>query len=314
MSTIENYVQAGTRANTVRAYRLALQHFEVEWGGLLPASTESVARYLAQHAEMAAISTLRLRLAAIADWHQSHGFPDPTKSRLVRKVMRGIRTLHSTLPKQARPLELAQIATVTHWLGHVIALARTHGRRTDELRHTRDRALLLIGFWRGFRSDELARLQVEHIQAIAGQGMKCFLAQSKGDREARGRTFTTPALIELCPVDAYLAWIEVANLRHGPVFRAIDRWGNVSDVGLHINSLVPLLRKLFDAAGVPFPEQYSGHSLRRGFANWATANGWDIKTLMGYVGWRDVQSAMRYVESKDPFAQMRSHVSSSPGS
>ena len=68
---------------------------------------------------------------------------------------------------------------------------------------------------------------------------------------------------------------------------------------------VRLLRTIFDDAGLAFAMQYSGHSLRRGFANWATANGWDIKTLMEYVGWRDVHSAMRYVDTADPFAQHR---------
>lgn len=74
---------------------------------------------------------------------------------------------------------------------------------------------------------------------------------------------------------------------------------------MHINSLVPLLRAMFVEAGVPFAELYSGHSLRRGFANWATSSGWDLKTLMQYVGWRDVRSAMRYIESADPFAVLR---------
>jgi hypothetical protein len=33
--------------------------------------------------------------------------------------------------------------------------------------------------------------------------------------------------------------------------------------------------------------------VRCGFANWVTSNGWDLKTLMEYVGWKDVQWAMR---------------------
>jgi integrase len=109
----------------------------------------------------------------------------------------------------------------------------------------------------------------------------------------------------LARFEAYLAWTMLAGLTEGPVFRAVDRWGNVSDTALHINSLVPLLRSLFEAAGIAFAEQYSGHSLRRGFATWATSNGWNLKTLMEYIGWRDVQSAMRYVESADPFERMR---------
>lgn len=74
---------------------------------------------------------------------------------------------------------------------------------------------------------------------------------------------------------------------------------------MHINSFIPQLRSLFTDAGIDFAVPYSGLSLRHGFAQWATANGWDIKTLMEYVGWRNVQSALRYVEGSDPFAQDR---------
>lgn len=48
-------------------------------------------------------------------------------------------------------------------------------------------------------------------------------------------------------------------------------------------------------------DQYSSHSLRCSFANWATSNGRDLKTLMEYVGWKDVHSAMCYVDGGDPF-------------
>ena len=77
----------------------------------------------------------------------------------------------------------------------------------------------------------------------------------------------------------------------------------MSDAGLHAGSFVPLLRTLFRAAGLPAPDSYSSHSLRRGF--WANSNGWDLKMLMEYVGWKDVRSAMRYIDAADPFAQHR---------
>jgi site-specific recombinase XerD len=93
----------------------------------------------------------------------------------------------------------------------------------------------------------------------------------------------------------------VAHLTTGFVFRAIDRWGHISNGGLHADSLAPVIRTVLKNAGIASAELYSGHSLRRGFANWATANGWDLKTLMEYVGWKNVQTAMRYVESANPF-------------
>ena len=139
--------------------------------------------------------------------------------------------------------------------------------------------------------------------------MSCYFPQTKADRQFKGSSFKVPALSQLCPVSAYLDWIELAGLQAGSVFRAIDRWGHVSQDGLHADSLIPLLRSLFQKAGVESPTQYSAHSLRRGFANWATANGWDLKTLMEYVGWKNVQSAIRYVDSADLFARLRIETS-----
>jgi integrase len=63
------------------------------------------------------------------------------------------------------------------------------------------------------------------------------------------------------------------------------------------NFIDPTDRAVDAHAGVAFAAQYSSHSLQRGFAQWAMANGWDLKTLMEYVGWKSVQSALRYVES-----------------
>ncbi|WP_286811119.1 tyrosine-type recombinase/integrase, partial [Marinobacter sp. UBA2678] len=71
----------------------------------------------------------------------------------------------------------------------------------------------------------------------------------------------------------------------------------------HPNSIVPLLRQLLSDAGIDAVEAFSSHSLRRGFATWASASGWEIKALMEYVGWRDTQTALRYIEAKSPFEQ-----------
>ena len=209
--------------------------------------------------------------------------------------------MHPVQQKLVQPIQLEQVGQIVHWLDEAIAAAALAGRNPEQLRFTRDRdrALLLLGFWRGFRGDELARLRVEHVDAVAGQGMTRFLFQPKGDREARGNAFKAHALRTLCPVEAYLAWIASAGMSKGPVFGAIDRWGNVSGAGLHINSLVPILRPRFHRSGIEFAHQYSGHSLR------ATSNGWDLKTLMEYVGWQDVHSAMRYMDAVDPFSKMR---------
>ncbi len=305
MSSVDRYLEAATRANTRRSYESAVRHFEVEWGGHLPATADSVAQYLANYAEQLAINTLKQRLAALAQWHSEHGFVDPTRSPRVRQVLKGIRTLHPAVEKRAEPLQLTQLTQVMAWLQTAAAAAEDRGDRAAQLRHLRDCALVSLGFWRGFRGDELIHLQVEHVRIVPGQGMACFLPRTKGDRRNEGRTFKVPALSRCCPVSATADWIAAADLTEGPLFRAIGRWARVSAEPLHANSLIPLLRRVFAAAGLPAPDAYSGHSLRRGFAAWADANGWDVKTLMEYVGWKEIKSAMRYLDGADSFVRDR---------
>lgn len=291
--TVADYLALATRENTRRSYASAVRHFEVEWGGLLPATTDSVLRYLAEHATTLSANTLSLRVSALARWHNDQGFADPTRHPMVRQMLRGIRTAHPAAQKQAKPLQLAQLESIDQKLSVTALNADSVGER---LRHLRDRSLLLTGFWRGFRGDELINLRVENMDARAGEGMVCYLPRSKTDRNARGRQFAAPALSRLCPVAAYLDWIEAAGLKTGPVYRAIDQWGRIAEEPIHPNSLIGILRSIFERTGVPMPEAYSSHSLRRGFATWATDNGWDLKSLMEYVGWRDVKAAMRYTE------------------
>jgi hypothetical protein len=90
MTKLDQFVKSTTRDNTCKAYQGAVRHFELEWGGFLPATAESVARHLVDHTETLSVNTLRQRLAALAQWHLDQGFPDPTKAPIVKKVFRGV--------------------------------------------------------------------------------------------------------------------------------------------------------------------------------------------------------------------------------
>lgn len=294
---VEWYIQAGRRASTLQRYRQALEHFE-DWGGFLPASEESVAAYLAAYAGELSHSTLRGRLAALAKWHASAGYPDPTKSLRVREVFRGIRAEHPQPERQAEPLPIQALGQCVAWLERGALSDITAVR----LRAQRDRALILLGFWRAFRSDELCRLQIEHIQLQPDEKLTLFVPRSKADRENRGQRFTVPALRRLCPVQAYADWLACSGLQQGSVFRAVDRWGRLGEEGLHPDSVSRILRQVLAHSGLPVAG-FSSHSLRRGFATWASDTGWSQKALMEYVGWRDPSSALRYIQADVPFGE-----------
>ncbi|WP_338807716.1 tyrosine-type recombinase/integrase [Pseudomonas chlororaphis] len=149
----------------------------------------------------------------------------------------------------------------------------------------------------------MCRLRIEFIQLEPARGLTLFLASSKIDRANQGRQLSVPALTRLCPVQAYEDWLECSGLRDGPLLRNVDRWGRLGD-GLHSYSVSRILRRAFHRSGLE-GEGYCGHSLRRGFATWTSVNQWSAKALMDYVGWRDVQSAMRYVEADASFGAWR---------
>lgn len=303
--SVDDYRQAGQRANTGKSYASGIRHFEEAWGGLLPSTPQRVAEYLAAFGSSQSVNTLRSRLAALAHWHQVHGFADPTRSPLVRQTLKGIRAVHHVRERKAEPLQLRDLTQLDAWLGRAHAAALANGNHAEALRTARDRALVLLGFWRGFRGDELLHLRVEHLTLVPGEGMLIYLPQSKGDRQAQGVTYRVPALSRLCPVAAVQTWVAAAGLTDGPLFRAISVRGTIRAGALHANSLIDVLRRVFARASLARAEHYSAHSLRRGFAGWAALNGWDAKALMEYVGWKDVQSAMRYVDGPDAFHQSR---------
>ena len=86
MKDVERYLQAGTRENTRRSYQSAIEHFEVSWGGFLPATSDSIVRYLVDYADTLSSNTLKQRLAALAQWQQINHVaglpPTPLKVRV----------------------------------------------------------------------------------------------------------------------------------------------------------------------------------------------------------------------------------------
>lgn len=291
--TMDDYIHAATRDNTRKTYRSAVEHFEVTFGGRLPTTPDVVCRYLTHFAATLAFNTLKTRLAALSQWHQSQGFVDPTKAPQVKKILKGVRALHPAPVKKARPLDMCVLhALDTHLLDTI-----KHDTPSNALRARRDRALIWVGFWRGFRSDELTRLRLENIHVRADNTLSLYLPQSKGDRQYHGKDYTLPRLIDFCPVDALTDWQQALNQTQGPVFRKIDRWGVVGQQPLNAGSVSTILQRRLVAAKIDNAMAFSSHSLRRGFAHWASDNQWDLNELMHYVGWQDPRTAMQYVSS-----------------
>ena len=206
------FIRASLSKATERAYKADLRHFRA-WGGVIPATPLTVAQYLADHAEILAVATLRRRLATIAKVHAGNGYPNPVDSEPVKMTLRGIRRTHGKPQRQARPLACADLL-------RMVGEPKT-------CQEIRDQALLLVGFAGAFRRSELVALDVEDLDFI-DDGLLITLRRSKTDQDGSGRQIPIPfARGNICPVRALRRWLEVAGISTGPIFRGVTRVGRV---------------------------------------------------------------------------------------
>jgi integrase len=285
---VRKFLQASIAASTRRAYQNDLDHF-LAWGGSLPATSEMVAKYLADHAETLSTATLARRTVAIGRAHILRGFGNPAANDLVRIILRGIRRTYG------RPQE--RVAALTK--EHLVAITSSLG---NSARDVRDRALLLIGFAGAFRRSELISIDCGSIERRSA-GVVISIRKSKTDQESRGRKIAIPKSGgDMCPIAALDAWVDLANISEGPVFRPVTRQGHVLPCRLSSEAIALIVKqrsRLIASKTV----RYSGHSLRAGFVTSAAIAGvpvWKIKAQTGHAS----EAALgRYIRACELFVE-----------
>lgn len=255
----------------------------------LPSAPGAVALYLTAGAERLKPSTLSRRVAAISVRHGEHGYPSPTADPRVRSIMSGIRRVHGTEQTRAAP---ATIGDIRRMIAHL----------PDSMSGTRDAALLLVGFAGAMRRSELVSLNVGDLRTRE-EGLEITIRRSKTDQEGAGRRV---ALVHgtdplTCPITALQRWLERADIQRGPVFRAVDRHGNVNRTRLTAAGVNLIVKRAAQAAGLD-AATYSGHSLRAGFATTAALNGASERQIAAQTGHRSMEVLRGYIRPARLFA------------
>ncbi len=78
-------------------------------------------------------------------------------------------------------------------------------------------------------------------------------------------------------------WIDIARIDAGPVFRAVDRHGNIADKPLSDRAVANIIKRRSGRLGHDAAD-YAGHSLRRGFSTQASRNGAAERTISRTTG------------------------------
>jgi site-specific recombinase XerD len=280
--------------NTLRGYRTDWRNF-CEWCEShelrpLPASPEVVAAYIAECAGRLKFGSIQRRLNAIAEAHKAMGLDSPTSSGMVRNTLKGIkRTIGVAAVQKA--------AALTDDIRAMVAV-------TDAgLIGARDRALILLGFAGAFRRSELVGLDVEDC-GFGKDGLTIMLRRSKTDQDGVGRKIGIPygANPETCPVRVLQDWMEQAGITGGPLFRSLNRHGQIQTDRLSGIDVARVVKKLAERAALD-ATKFAGHSLRAGHATSAAIAGASERSIMSQTGHRSVQMVRRYIRDGSLFRE-----------
>ena len=290
--TARDYAAARSSTNTQKAYASDWAQF-ARWCRrqgfeALEPDPQVVGLYLAASAagtamQVAAVSTIERRLAALTTTYRSAGTPLPPQDRHISDVMAGIRRTHGRPPAKKEALYSEDIVAMIATL-------------PQNLRGYRDRAILLIGFAGALRRSEITGLDCGPQQSEDSGGW-IEIAEAGALLTIKGKTGWR--LVEIgrgssdatCPVQALERWLKLARIASGPVFRRV-RQAN-SDVGadrLVDAQVARLVKTSAMKAGVraDLPEAkrvalFSGHSLRSGFASSAAIDEAHIQRQLGHA-------------------------------
>ncbi len=281
------YAAQSKSDNTIRAYKASWREFEsfaVQHGeSSLPASPSLIIDYLTALADHGAkVSTIQVKLAAIASAHRTAKQPDPTNDEDVRMVMGGIRRALRIAPSKKAPVTLEELRPMLNAL-------------PDTLAGKRDRAILLVGFAGAFRRSELIGVDVADIRL--GDKLTITIKRSKTDQEGKGLVKVIPSLKDktICPVEALRQWLNASEIKSGAIFRQIDQWGHMRDERLTPQSVALIVKSCAIRAGLE-PRQFAGHSLRSGFITEAAGAGVDSRDIMAQTGHRSEAVMRGYIQ------------------
>ena len=279
------YASAARSRGTYDVYRAYWRGF-TSWmrdNGLqaLPARPVDVSLYIAWRARTRTVATVRCDLAAIAAAHRDAGQEDPTKDEPVATVLRGIRRTRGDKPRRKTPLVAAALRSVLEQL-------------PDDARGRRDRLLLLVGWGAALRRSELVALDVGDCE-VRAEGLAVTVRRSKTDQTGLGRLVGIPyhddARYDV--VRAFQAHVGSVAVPDDPLFAHASSEPLRGGSRISDRYVARLVARVALRAGLT--GDFSGHSLRAGFATEAAARGASERSIMAQTGHQSVMVARTYI-------------------
>jgi len=290
-------LQSSKANNTVRAYKSDFRDFGLfcVQNGLksLPTEPKVVSLYLTHlSSKNIKMSTLKRRLVSIGVIHRLKGHYLDTKHPIIIENIIGIKRRKGSIQKGKKPLLINNLKTIINIIDEY---------NKKDIKKIRDRTIILMGFSGGFRRSEIISLDYEDLDFV-NEGLKINLKRSKTDQFGLGSVKGLPYFDnnQYCPVRSLKRWIEISEIKSGPLFRRFLKNSNLSENRLTDQTVALLIKKYLKLAGID-NKNYSGHSLRSGFATSAAESGAEERSIMAMTGHKSTEMVRRYIKEANLF-------------
>ena len=283
--------------NTVRAYKSDFTDFGLfcAKNGFesLPSEPKIVSLYLTHlSTKDAKMSTLKRRLVSISVIHRLKGHYLDTKHPSIIENIMGIKRRKGSIQKGKKPILISSLKQIINVIDE---------QKKEQIKKLRDRTIILIGFSGGFRRNEIVSLDYDDLEFVT-EGVKINLRRSKTDQFGQGSLKALPYFDseQYCPVVSLKKWIKISKINSGPLFRRFKKGSNLSQNRLTDQTVALLIKEYLNLAGID-SKNYSGHSLRSGFATSAAESGVEERNIMAMTGHKSTEMVRRYIKEANLF-------------
>ena len=283
--------------NTIRAYKSDYEDFGLfcAKNGFksMPSDPKIVSLYLTYLASKdIKISTIKRRLVSIGVLHKIKGHYLDTKHPVIVENLMGIKRIKGVNQKGKKPLLINNLKQIVDLINE---------QNEPDIKKLRNKALLLIGFSGGFRRNELVSLNFEDIEFVF-EGVKIRVKKSKTDQFGEGFVKGIPYFDNYlyCPVKNLNNWLNTSKIKKGPIFIRFSKGSKLTDKRLTDQSVALIIKDYLAKAGLD-NKNYSGHSLRSGFATSAAEAGAEERSIMAMTGHKSTEMVRKYIKEANLF-------------
>ena len=290
-------LQNSKATNTVRAYKSDFKDFSLfcAQNGFkaLPSEPKIVSLYLTYlSTKENKMSTLKRRLVSIGVIHKLKGHYLDTKHPSIIENIMGIKRRKGSIQKGKKPILINDLKLIVDVIDQ---------EKNEEIKKLRDRSIILIGFSGGFRRNEIVALDYEDLDFVS-EGLKIDIKRSKTDQFGEGSKKALPYFdnSQYCPVVSLQKWIKISKINSGSLFRRFSKGSKLSENRLTDQTVALLIKAYLQLAGID-SKNYSGHSLRSGFATSAAESGAEERSIMTMTGHKSTEMVRRYIKEANLF-------------